>query len=191
MPFSCVPLFALDLLSAWMYDEMRCLPLCVDSWYCLPLLSMILFIFLSLFSTVWKVLLHVMGVENFWRQKTKIHSMPSSSHLRHNVLSVMALADILRSSLGPNAHSKLIHTPNGEVVVSQDGAFILRQLRATQPAAAMLVDAVLTLDDYIGDGTTSAAILAASLVFVLFHVCVFDHPFRPKSMGSLTTVAKH
>lgn len=94
---------------------------------------------------------------------------PSSSLFRENVLAVMALADILRSSLGPNAHSKLIHTPQGDVIVSQDGASILRHLQVTQPATAILVESVLTLDEYIGDGTTSATILAASLMCV---VCI-------------------
>ncbi|KAL9645820.1 hypothetical protein ABK040_003552 [Willaertia magna] len=50
------------------------------------------------------------------------------------------------------------------VLVSQDGAFILRQLQVQQPAALLLVESVLTLDKLIGDGTTSAALLASSFI---------------------------
>lgn len=50
--------------------------------------------------------------------------------------------------------------------MSQDGAFILRQLRVQQPAAVLVVDSVLTLDAHLGDGTTSAVLLGASLMYV-------------------------
>ena len=84
--------------------------------------------------------------------------------LQQNVLAISSLSNILSSSLGPNAHSKLIVDPNGKVIVSQDGAFILRQLQVTQPATRLLVDSVLTLDQLVGDGTTSTAILTSALI---------------------------
>jgi len=50
------------------------------------------------------------------------------------------------------------------VFISQDGASIMKQLQVNQPAAAMLVEGCLSLDASVGDGTTSCAILAASLM---------------------------
>jgi chaperonin GroEL (HSP60 family) len=92
----------------------------------------------------------------------------SSSSLQENVLAIHALSNILQSSLGPQAHSKLIVDSHGHVVVSQDGATILRQLQVTQPAVKLLVDGVLTLDEMIGDGTTTTTILASSLMYVYY-----------------------
>ncbi|KAG2388860.1 hypothetical protein C9374_000299 [Naegleria lovaniensis] len=87
-----------------------------------------------------------------------------SDALHENVMAIGALKDILKSSLGPNARSKLIVDPHKRVTVSQDGAFLLKQLNVQQAAASILVEAVLSLDKFIGDGTTSTALLACSLI---------------------------
>ena len=60
--------------------------------------------------------------------------------------------------------SEFRNLEHGRVLVSQDGAFILQQLNVQQPAAHLLVNSVLSLDRFVGDGTTSTALLACSLM---------------------------
>ncbi|WFD41423.1 T-complex protein 1 subunit delta [Malassezia psittaci] len=83
---------------------------------------------------------------------------------RSNLSAAKAVSDAIRTSLGPKGMDKMIQTSSGEVVITNDGATILRHMAVIHPAARMLVDLSLAQDVEAGDGTTSVVVLAGSLL---------------------------
>lgn len=83
---------------------------------------------------------------------------------RENVTAAMAVANVVKSSLGPIGLDKMLVDDIGDVVVTNDGATILKSLDVEHPAARLLVDLAQLQDKEIGDGTTSVVILAAELL---------------------------
>lgn len=81
-----------------------------------------------------------------------------------NVTAVMALATILKSSLGPQGLDKMLVDDIGDVTITNDGATILKQLEVEHPAAKVLVELANLQDSEVGDGTTSVVIIAAELL---------------------------
>lgn len=69
-----------------------------------------------------------------------------------NILAATAVADSVRTSLGPKGMDKMIEDPRGEVIITNDGATILRELKVTHPCAKMLVDLSRSQDIEAGDG---------------------------------------
>ncbi|EAN86005.1 putative chaperonin alpha subunit [Trypanosoma cruzi] len=83
---------------------------------------------------------------------------------RENVTAAMAVANIVKSSLGPIGLDKMLVDDVGDVCVTNDGATILKSLDVEHPAARLLVDLAQLQDKEIGDGTTSVVILASELL---------------------------
>ncbi|KAJ3333698.1 T-complex protein 1 subunit delta [Blyttiomyces sp. JEL0837] len=81
-----------------------------------------------------------------------------------NIVAAKAVSDAVRTSLGPKGMDKMIQSGNGEVVITNDGATILKQMAVLHPAAKMLVDLSAAQDVEAGDGTTSVVVLAGSLL---------------------------
>ncbi|GAA5848262.1 hypothetical protein JCM8547_004460 [Rhodosporidiobolus lusitaniae] len=81
-----------------------------------------------------------------------------------NMTAAKAVADAVRTSLGPRGMDKMIQTAQGEVVITNDGATILKHMSVMHPAARMLVDLSAAQDIEAGDGTTSVVVLAGSLL---------------------------
>ena len=81
-----------------------------------------------------------------------------------NVTAIMAIANIVKSSLGPVGLDKMLVDDLGEVTITNDGATILNQLEVEHPAARVLVQLSEMQDKEVGDGTTSVVILAAELL---------------------------
>lgn len=81
-----------------------------------------------------------------------------------NVLAVAAIANIVKTSLGPVGLDKMLVDDVGEVTVTNDGATILKLLEVEHPAAKILVELAELQDAEVGDGTTSVVILAAELL---------------------------
>jgi len=81
-----------------------------------------------------------------------------------NVVAVMAISNILKSSLGPQGLDKMLVDDIGDVTITNDGATILKQLEVEHPAAKVLVDLAHLQDNEVGDGTTSVVIVAAELL---------------------------
>ncbi|KAJ2339575.1 T-complex protein 1 subunit delta, partial [Coemansia sp. RSA 2671] len=77
-----------------------------------------------------------------------------------NITAAKAVADAIRTSLGPRGMDKMIETGKKEVVISNDGATILKHMSVLHPAARMLVDLSAAQDVEAGDGTTSVVVLA-------------------------------
>lgn len=81
-----------------------------------------------------------------------------------NVTACAAVANIVKSSLGPAGLDKMLVDEVGDVTVTNDGATILRLLEVEHPAAKVLTELAAQQDEEVGDGTTSVVILAAELL---------------------------
>lgn len=81
-----------------------------------------------------------------------------------NILAATAVADAVRTSLGPKGMDKMIQDPRGEVIITNDGATILKELRVSHPCAKMLVELSRSQDIECGDGTTSVVVTAGALL---------------------------
>jgi len=81
-----------------------------------------------------------------------------------NILAVLSLSNIVKTSLGPQGLDKMLVDDIGDVTITNDGATILKQLEVTHPAAKVLVELSQIQDREVGDGTTSVVILAAELL---------------------------
>lgn len=81
-----------------------------------------------------------------------------------NILAARAVADTVRTSLGPKGMDKMIQDSKGEVLISNDGATILQQMKLTHPTAKMMVELSKAQDVEAGDGTTSVVVIAGALL---------------------------
>jgi T-complex protein 1 subunit delta len=81
-----------------------------------------------------------------------------------NIISAKAVADAVRTSLGPRGMDKMIQTKDGEVLITNDGATIMSHMQVFHPTAKMLVQLSKSQDIEAGDGTTSVVVLAGSLL---------------------------
>jgi thermosome len=84
--------------------------------------------------------------------------------LRTNILAAAAIAEVLRSSLGPRGLDKMLIDSFGDVTITNDGATIVKDMEVEQPAAKMLVEVAKAQDAEVGDGTTTAVVLAGELL---------------------------
>ncbi|GAA0192264.1 thermosome subunit alpha [Halobacterium noricense] len=83
---------------------------------------------------------------------------------RSNVAAGRAVADAVRTTLGPRGMDKMLVDSSGGVVVTNDGATILTEMDIEHPAARMLVEVAESQEAEVGDGTTTAAVLAGELL---------------------------
>ncbi|KAF2210837.1 hypothetical protein CERZMDRAFT_69091 [Cercospora zeae-maydis SCOH1-5] len=81
-----------------------------------------------------------------------------------NITAARAVADAIRTSLGPRGMDKMIQTGKGETIITNDGNTMLRDLGVMHPSAKMLVDLANAQDIEAGDGTTSVVVIAGSLL---------------------------
>ncbi|PNH02755.1 T-complex protein 1 subunit gamma, partial [Tetrabaena socialis] len=81
-----------------------------------------------------------------------------------NIAAAKAVADIIRTTLGPRSMLKMLLDPNGGIVLTNDGHAILREIDVTHPAAKSMIQLSRTQDEEVGDGTTSVIILAGEML---------------------------
>ncbi|CAG9460412.1 unnamed protein product [Pedinophyceae sp. YPF-701] len=81
-----------------------------------------------------------------------------------NIEAAKAVADAVRTSLGPRGMDKMVAQADGEVIITNDGATILDKISVMQPAAKMLVDLAKSQDIVAGDGTTTVTVLCGALL---------------------------
>ncbi len=84
----------------------------------------------------------------------------------NNIMAAKAVANAVRTTLGPKGMDKMLVDSLGDVVITNDGVTILREMDIEHPAAKMVVEVAKTQDDEVGDGTTTAAVLAGELLKV-------------------------
>jgi len=82
----------------------------------------------------------------------------------NNIMAARAVADAVRSTLGPKGMDKMLVDSMGDIVITNDGATILKELDIEHPAAKMVVEVAKTQDNECGDGTTSAVVIAGELL---------------------------
>lgn len=84
--------------------------------------------------------------------------------LRANIQAVVAIISVLKTSLGPLGLDKMIVSPHGDINVSNDGATIMKQMEIEHQIGKLLVDLSKSMDNEIGDGTTSVVVLTGCLL---------------------------
>ena len=84
--------------------------------------------------------------------------------LKTNIAAAKAIADTVRTTLGPKGMDKMLVDSLGDVVITNDGATILDEMQIENPTAKMMVEVAKTQDKIVGDGTTTATVLAGELL---------------------------
>ena len=83
---------------------------------------------------------------------------------QNNIAAAKLVADLVRSSLGPRGLDKMLVDSLGDVTITNDGATILKELDVQHPAAKMMVEISKTVDNEVGDGTTSSVVFGGALL---------------------------
>ncbi|MDG7007476.1 MAG: TCP-1/cpn60 chaperonin family protein [Nitrososphaerota archaeon] len=83
---------------------------------------------------------------------------------RNNIAAAKLISEIVKSSIGPRGMDKMLVDSLGDVTITNDGATMLKEIDVQHPAAKMLVEVSKTTDNEVGDGTTSAVVLAGALL---------------------------
>ncbi|MFP4523295.1 MAG: thermosome subunit alpha [Candidatus Woesearchaeota archaeon] len=83
---------------------------------------------------------------------------------RMNILAAKLVGETVRTTLGPQGMDKMIVDALGEVVITNDGATILKEMNIEHPTAKMVVEIAKTQEEEVGDGTTTAVVLAGELI---------------------------
>ncbi len=83
---------------------------------------------------------------------------------RNNIMAAKAVAETVRTTLGPRGMDKMLVDDLGDIVITNDGATIVEEMNVEHPAAKMVVEVAKTQDEEVGDGTTTAVILTGELL---------------------------
>ena len=80
------------------------------------------------------------------------------------MMAAQIVAEVLKSTLGPRGMDKMLIDSLGDITITNDGATILDEIDVQHPAAKMMIEVAKTQDDEVGDGTTTAVILAGEML---------------------------
>jgi len=83
---------------------------------------------------------------------------------KNNIAAAKAVADSVKSTLGPKGMDKMLVDSIGDIVITNDGVTILEEMEIEHPAAKMMVEVAKTQNEEVGDGTTTAVVLSAELL---------------------------
>ncbi|MEE9540218.1 MAG: thermosome subunit beta [Candidatus Thorarchaeota archaeon] len=83
---------------------------------------------------------------------------------RNNIMAAIVIGEAVKSALGPKGMDKMLVDSFGDITVSNDGATILKEMDVAHPAAKMVIEVSKTVDQEVGDGTTTAAVLTGELL---------------------------
>ena len=83
---------------------------------------------------------------------------------RNNIMAARIIGEVLKTTLGPRGMDKMLIDSLGDITITNDGAAILDEIEVEHPAAKMMVEIAKTQDDMVGDGTTTAVVLASELL---------------------------
>ena len=117
--------------------------------------------------------------------------------MENNIAAAIVIAEAVRTSLGPRGMDKMLVDQFGDVVITNDGATILKEIDVQHPAAKMMVEVAKTQDSEVGDGTTTSVILAGELLKRAkklleqkIHPTVITEGFRKASEKAITILDK-
>jgi len=83
---------------------------------------------------------------------------------RNNILAAKVITETIKTTLGPEGMDKMLVSGMGDVIITNDGATIMKELDVQHPAAKMLVEVAKSQDSEVGDGTTTVVVLAGELL---------------------------
>ncbi len=83
---------------------------------------------------------------------------------RNNILAAKMVAEIVKTTLGPKGMDKMLVSPTNDIIVTNDGVTILDEMQIEHPAAKMMVEIAKTQESEVGDGTTTAVMIAGKLL---------------------------
>jgi len=83
---------------------------------------------------------------------------------QNNIAAAKLISDLVKSSLGPRGLDKMLVDSLGDVTITNDGATILKEIDVQHPAAKMMVEISKTVDNEVGDGTTSSVVFGGALI---------------------------
>jgi thermosome len=83
---------------------------------------------------------------------------------RNNIMAARVIGEVLKTTLGPRGMDKMLIDSLGDITITNDGATILKEMDVEHPAAKMMIEIAKTQDDMVGDGTTTAVVLASELL---------------------------
>jgi len=83
---------------------------------------------------------------------------------RNNIMAAKLVAETVRTTLGPKGMDKMIVDSLGDITITNDGVTILEEMQIEHPSAKMIVEVAKTQEDEVGDGTTTAVVLAGELL---------------------------
>jgi T-complex protein 1 subunit epsilon len=98
------------------------------------------------------------------REQDKKSRIKGIEAIKINLESAKAIGLVLKTSLGPKGMDKMIVSPDGEVLITNDGATIVEKMEIMHPIAHLMVELSQSQDNEIGDGTTGVVVLAAMLM---------------------------
>lgn len=99
--------------------------------------------------------------------------------IKSHILSARTVANLVKTSLGPQGLDKILISPDGDITITNDGATILSQMEISNHVAKLLVELSKSQDDEIGDGTTGVVVLAGALLEQASHLIDKGiHPIR-------------
>src|ERR671935_406629 len=83
---------------------------------------------------------------------------------KNNLTAAKLIAELVKTSLGPRGMDKMLVDTLGDVTITNDGATILKEIDVQHPAAKMMVEVAKSVDNEVGDGTTSSVVFAGALL---------------------------
>ncbi|MBI5803560.1 TCP-1/cpn60 chaperonin family protein [Candidatus Pacearchaeota archaeon] len=83
---------------------------------------------------------------------------------RNNIMAAKTVADVVKTTLGPKGMDKMLVSPTNDIIVTNDGVTILEEMQIEHPAAKMMVEIAKTQESEVGDGTTTAVMIAGKLL---------------------------
>jgi len=83
---------------------------------------------------------------------------------RNNILAAKIIAETVKTTLGPKGMDKMLVDATGDIIVTNDGVTILKEMEVEHPAAKMMIEIAKTQEEEVGDGTTTAVMLAGKLL---------------------------
>ncbi len=116
---------------------------------------------------------------------------------RNNIMAARVIGEVLKTTLGPRGMDKMLIDSLGDITITNDGAAILDEIDVEHPAAKMMVEIAKTQDDMVGDGTTSAVVLASELLKKAeelldqsIHPTILVSGYRKAAQKAIETISK-
>jgi len=105
-----------------------------------------------------------MGQQPIFILPENVQRMIGRDAQRNNIMAARSVADIVKTTLGPKGMDKMLVSGIGDITVTNDGVTILEEMEIEHPAAKMMVEIAKTQEEAVGDGTTTAVVLAGKLL---------------------------